>query len=290
MAESRNRRISDPEFSAWDSFAYRLLRLMAHDQNRMTEAEISEAESVPRDTEVENKRIRNFINYIKPIIDFTGQKVLDIGCGDGSLCIEFAKQGARSVTGVDIDPHRIQAATRLAEAEGLSHVARFRCAEFVADNTDPEKYDLIISKAAFEHIPDPEGCLRKVKEMLTEGGYFATVFGPLWGSPYGAHMKNFTRCPWVHFLIPERVVLLVRQDMYRPDEVVSRYEDIKGHLNRITVAKFRRHIANSGLEQTVLKLNPAHSSGIFGILNYVINASPILHEPASMQLLAVLKK
>lgn len=263
---------------------------MAHDRNRRSEAEIAEAESIPSDTEVQQRRIRRFLNYIKPIVDFSGMRVLDIGCGDGALCIEFAKQGAGSVVGVDIDANRIAGANRLAEAENLADVVRFDCAEFLTDEVSEEPFDLIISKAAFEHIPDPEACLAKVSEMLKEGGYFATVFGPLWGSPYGAHMKGFTRLPWVHFLFPEKVVLRARRDLYRPDEDVSRYEDIKGHLNRITVARFRDCVAASGLQQTVLRLNPARSQGVTGAINRVINAVPLLHEPASMQLLAVLRK
>ena len=51
--------------------------------------------------------------------------VYDLGCGDGRICIEAAKEfGARAV-GVDIEPYWIERARADAEAAGVSGLATF---------------------------------------------------------------------------------------------------------------------------------------------------------------------
>lgn len=52
-----------------------------------------------------------------------GETLLDYGCGSGILAIAAAKMGARSVTGVDIDPQAVEAAKANAERNAVS--ARF---------------------------------------------------------------------------------------------------------------------------------------------------------------------
>lgn len=49
-----------------------------------------------------------------------GQKLLDVGCGDGAMAFELARQGA-TVTALDADPTMIAAAGRRAENEA-THV------------------------------------------------------------------------------------------------------------------------------------------------------------------------
>ena len=40
--------------------------------------------------------------------DLAGKKVLDLGCGHGSLCIDMAKAGAARVVGVDLNERLIR--------------------------------------------------------------------------------------------------------------------------------------------------------------------------------------
>ena len=48
-----------------------------------------------------------------------GESVLDYGCGSGILAIAAAKLGARSVTGIDIDPQAVAASGSNARANGV---------------------------------------------------------------------------------------------------------------------------------------------------------------------------
>jgi hypothetical protein len=143
------------------------------------------------------------------------------------------------------------------------------------------------------HILDARRCLEKIHEALVPGGSLLTRFGPLWLSPYGGHMFDFTRLPWVHLLFPERVVLKVRRECFRPDQDAKRYEDIVGHLNRITASKFRAHAMQAGFQIRHLRLNPEKDQkwrGLLRPLNSALNATPILRELGALTLLAVLDK
>ncbi|MBT4476745.1 MAG: class I SAM-dependent methyltransferase [Actinobacteria bacterium] len=52
-------------------------------------------------------------------VGLPGQRVLDVGCGTGTLARQFAAQGC-VVTGLDVDQRMLAAAAQLAQEEGLS--------------------------------------------------------------------------------------------------------------------------------------------------------------------------
>ena len=51
-----------------------------------------------------------------------GQRLLDVGCGNGATPVHLARTFRLEATGVDVDPEQIEAATR--RADGLAR-ARF---------------------------------------------------------------------------------------------------------------------------------------------------------------------
>lgn len=51
--------------------------------------------------------------------------VYDLGCGDGRIVIEAAKQFGTRGVGIDIDPQRVQEARANAKAAGVDHLVRF---------------------------------------------------------------------------------------------------------------------------------------------------------------------
>ena len=82
-----------------------------------------------------------------------GDRILELGCGDGTLSCLLAAQGFK-VTGVDISPGMIEEARRQAEAAGLS--IAFEVAD--GDNFKvSEPYDAVVSfmSAFFTYLEDP---------------------------------------------------------------------------------------------------------------------------------------
>ena len=82
-----------------------------------------------------------------------GDRILELGCGDGSLCCHLAAQGF-DVTGVDISPGMIDEAKRRAAAERVE--AKFELAD--GDNFKVDRsYDAVVSfmGAFFTYLEDP---------------------------------------------------------------------------------------------------------------------------------------
>lgn len=52
--------------------------------------------------------------------------LLELGCGDGRIAIAAAKRFGLRGRGIDIDPARVDAATRNAQSAGVAHLASFR--------------------------------------------------------------------------------------------------------------------------------------------------------------------
>ena len=98
-----------------------------------------------------------------------GDHVLDIGCGNGLLCLELARAvGERgSVTGIDTSCDMLDAAR-----EHCADSPRVRLIEAgaesipVADGT----LDRAVSLQVFEYLPDIAGALREIARTLRPGG------------------------------------------------------------------------------------------------------------------------
>lgn len=172
-----------------------------------------------------------------------GKRVLDFGCGLGWQSVALARRGAARVVGVEINPAWRKEARALAEQAGVADRVEF--VERIGEGVRGQ-FDIAFSQSSFEHFGDPVAILNEMKSALRPGGsLFITFYGP-WLSPYGAHMHFFTKVPWVNLWFSEKTVLKVRS-RFR-DDGATRYEEITGGLNKMTVAKFERIAAESGLE------------------------------------------
>jgi SAM-dependent methyltransferase len=172
-----------------------------------------------------------------------GKDILDYGCGEGFQSVAMAKCGARRVVGVEINGAYRERASRLAAYIGVGDRVQFaeRC-----DESAKAKFDVVLSHNSMEHFRKPEKALDEMSAALKPNGKLLVAFEPPWFAPYGSHMHFFTRVPWVNILFCERTVMNVRKHFI--NDGASRYEDVEGGLNRMTVASFERLVARSGLQ------------------------------------------
>ncbi len=98
-----------------------------------------------------------------------GQRVLDIGCGWGGLCLHVAKAADVDVTGITLSTGQVAAASRRAEEAGLQDRVRFHLRDF---RREAGKYDRIVSVGMFEHVGTPHygSFFRKLSDLLTDDG------------------------------------------------------------------------------------------------------------------------
>jgi len=114
-----------------------------------------------------NDVYKRFVSYIEP-----GQKVLDIGCGTGTLAIMAALKGAK-VRGIDINPRMLEIAREKAEKSGVSQNVEFIEMGVGELYTEGENsYDVIVSVLCFSELSEQEQdfALSMIKKILKPGG------------------------------------------------------------------------------------------------------------------------
>jgi SAM-dependent methyltransferase len=194
-----------------------------------------------------------FLSRLPADLSFEGRSVLDYGTGTGQTCIIVAQRGARRALGVDLQGVEFASSQLTSRYPELADRVEFRQIGGAAD-IGAERFDIVLSKNTMEHVSDPEGYVADMAGLLTPGGKLVIGFNPLWKSPYGGHIQFMTKLPWAHLLFPEEVILRERR-RYRPDEDPSRFEEIRGGLNRMTLARFREVMAGTDLEPVYLEVN-----------------------------------
>ena len=167
--------------------------------------------------------------------DCAGKVVLDFGCGTGVDTIEIAKRGARRVIGLDIRESVLRVARQKAREAGVED----RC---VFATRPPERADLVVSVDGFEHYADPVGALAAMEPLLGRRGRVLVAFGPPWFHPLGGHV--FSIFPWSHLIFTERALIRWRADFN--GDGATRFSEVEGGLNGMTVRRFRRLVADSG--------------------------------------------
>ena len=98
----------------------------------------------------------------------TGERILDLGCGDGQLTIRIAATGA-TVVGLDSSP-QMAAAARLLGIEVT--VGDAEALPFESDS-----FDAVFSNAALHWVRNHDAMLRGVKRVLKPCGRFVAEFG-----------------------------------------------------------------------------------------------------------------
>jgi SAM-dependent methyltransferase len=196
-----------------------------------------------------------FFARLPDSLEIEGRSVLDYGCGDGAGAIWAARHGATRVLGVDVADVSFAREKAQEHFPELMDRVEFRQVRDAADLGD-ERFDVVLSKNTFEHVDDPHDYVAGMKSALAGGGDVVIGFSPLWKSPWGGHIDFMTRFPWAHLVFPEPVIMAERR-RFRPDEDARRFEEIKGGLNRMTLARFRSVMAESGLAPVHLEVNAA---------------------------------
>jgi trans-aconitate methyltransferase len=97
-----------------------------------------------------------------------GERILDLGCGDGQLTQRIAETGA-SVVGVDASPEMVAAA----RSRGIA-------AEQAAAESLPgpdATFDAVFSNAALHWVQDQDAMMTQVRRVLVPGGRFVAEMG-----------------------------------------------------------------------------------------------------------------
>ena len=116
------------------------------------------------------------LNYIQQRADgVVSKKILDVGCGGGSLAESMAREGA-DVTGLDMGAEPLQVARLHSLETGIKVTYVQETVEQHADE-HASLYDIVTCMEMLEHVPDPQSVVHACARLVKPGGqvFFSTI-------------------------------------------------------------------------------------------------------------------
>jgi len=119
--------------------------------------------------EVELKKFRAEPHILKftEFLQWKNKKVLEVGCGLGTVGINFALNSA-DYTGVELSKESLEIAKKRFEVYNQSGKFYLGNAEELSSFVHIETYDLIYSFGVIHHSPHPEKIISEIKKYMNE--------------------------------------------------------------------------------------------------------------------------
>lgn len=145
-----------------------------------------------------------------PYDEYAGGRVLEVGCGMGTMAMNWARAGAE-VTAVDLNPTAIAQTTRRFELLGLE--GDIRSADGRSLPFADGEFDYAWSWGVLHHSPDLERSLVELLRVIRPGGGFGLML--------------YNRRSLLHWYLTEYVEGFLHRErrFLNPVELASRYGD-----------------------------------------------------------------
>ncbi|PYH72783.1 class I SAM-dependent methyltransferase [Aspergillus vadensis CBS 113365] len=115
------------------------------------------------------RTLSNSVPYILPYLK-PNMTILDIGCGPGSITIDFARHvPSGHVTGVEYVSDPLEQARTLASSQGITNIT-FQVADVHALPFPDNTFDLVHVHQVLQHIADPVLALREMRRVAKPNG------------------------------------------------------------------------------------------------------------------------
>ena len=106
-----------------------------------------------------------FLRHLRP-----GMRVLDVGCGPGSITLGFAEAVAPGeVIGVDFQQSQVAQAQALSDARGIMN-SRFEVADAYRLPFPDGSFDAVFAHAVLWHLREPLKALAEMRRVLRPNG------------------------------------------------------------------------------------------------------------------------
>lgn len=170
-----------------------------------------------------------------------GMRVLDIGCGFGTLALALARDHGVEVTGITLSEVQLAEAEARAREAGLAGQVTFRLQDY---RDLAGTYDRIVSVGMMEHVglPQLRTYFRKVAALMPEDGVALIHYIGRWSPPD-------TISPWFNkYIFPGAYCPTISQAMRaveRSGLILADLEVWRGHYERTLQEWLRRFDANA---------------------------------------------
>ncbi|MFZ5833479.1 MAG: class I SAM-dependent methyltransferase [Planctomycetota bacterium] len=145
----------------------------------------------------------------------TGDRVLDIGCGDGAL-LRGLKQIGAAPTGCDLDPY---GAIFIQQNFGIPVVV----APFEQAGFQEGSFEAVVATHVIEHFFDPVAALRKMRSLLSSNGILLLETPNLLRPKVGP--RRLFSVPHNYYFTPRTLCLALHKAGFRPAAVREFHRD-----------------------------------------------------------------
>lgn len=171
----------------------------------------------------------------KMLPDFSGKRVLDIGCGFGWHCMYASEHGASYVLGTDISEKMLS----VAQEKTTSSCVEYKNVAMEDLDFPENTFDVVISSLAFHYTPDFEAICKKINQCLSPNGIFVfSVEHPVF-TAYGTQ-------DWIyddnhkpsHWPVDNYFFEGKRNAIFLGEEVVKYHKTLTTYLNTLLKTGF----------------------------------------------------
>jgi ubiquinone/menaquinone biosynthesis C-methylase UbiE len=118
------------------------------------------------------RTVENSAAYLVPYLE-PGASMLDVGCGPGTITVDFAKRVAPGVViGLDAAPEIIDKARAFAHDAGARNV-EFTVGDAYALDYPDDEFDIVHTHQTLQHVADPVAVLREMRRVVRHEGVVA---------------------------------------------------------------------------------------------------------------------
>lgn len=184
--------------------------------------------------EVERHRYQEYAPWMPSVMgfnDFSGARLIEIGCGMGTDLLQFARGGAHC-TGVDLTPRSIEI-SRL-------HFDLYKMrADFVLTDAErlpfaDESFDVVYSNGVLHHTPGTAEAIREAHRILRPGGVAKVML---------YHRRSLYY--WSEILLHRGILRGHFLRGHSPEEIMSRYVEYSSTGARPLVKVYSRKQARA---------------------------------------------
>ena len=212
------------------------------------------APSATLSSRLANRRLSEAVQHI---IDMSGKRVIDIGCGDGAYTCEFLAANPKYVLGIDAAEQAVAVASK--RSAGIDRIC-FRTMDICDLSNLNEKFEIAVVRGLLHHLYDVQKAidnlsgLADVVIVIEPNGYNPLLkiiektsnyhikheersYAPhkldLWFRKRGGHIKQSLYCGLVPFFCPDLAAKILK--MLEP--VVERIPLVRQLLCAVYVFK-----------------------------------------------------
>jgi len=112
------------------------------------------------------RTIEVFLEKLRSISDWQGQRLLDVGCGDGTFTLRLG-DGFSEVYGIDVQDHYLAKFRESVSQRGNYHVMHMSASEM--DFPD-EFFDKVVTLETLEHVDNLPAAAAEIMRVTKDGG------------------------------------------------------------------------------------------------------------------------